>query len=281
MRIFGLLGAALVGLTLISGDMALAAAGQPEPWQLGFQDAVTPMMEDITWFHNLLLWVVFGVAGFVLILLLYVMIKFNAKANPKPDQFSHNTFIEVVWTLVPVLILVGIAIPSFQLLYKVDTIPEADITIKATGYQWYWGYQYPDYFDDEEFIANMVPDDELQPGELRLLETDFDIVVPVNKVVKVQTTAADVIHNWAIPSFGVKMDAVPGRLNETWFQATVEGTYYGQCSELCGFRHAFMPITVKVVSEREFNAWVAQQKSELGLADAAADDADAQLALAQ
>lgn len=295
MRIFGLLGMfTLVALAYFAGDAAYATAGQPEPWQLGFQEAVTPMMREITSFHNLLLWVVFGVAIFVLILLIIVMVKFNAKANPTPAKFSHNTFIEFVWTVVPILILALIALPSWKLLYKIDTIPEADLTIKVQGNQWNWSYFYPEQFGDEEFIAFMKKDeflakDPVGNDEPRLLATTLDpespgsfyVVVPVNKNVVLQVTASDVIHNWAIPSFGVKIDAVPGRLNETWFRAEKEGVYYGQCSELCGYQHAFMPIAVHVVSEREFNAWIRQTQSELGLADATLDDGDVNLAAAQ
>ncbi len=244
-------------LMLVVGGSAFA--GEPaQPWQIAFQPAVTPVMEAITGFHNFLLWIITAIAVFVLSLLMYVFIRFNARANPTPQKFSHNTMIEVVWTMIPVLILVAISIPSMRLMFLQDVIPEADFTIKATGYQWYWGYEYPDH-GGFGFYANMVPDDELQDDQLRLLATDAPLVVPVNATVRVVVTAADVIHNWAMPAFGIKMDAVPGRINETWFQVSEEGTYYGQCSELCGLRHAFMPIQVEVVSQAEFDAWVLEQ----------------------
>jgi len=236
-------------------DKALAAAGQPTDWGLNFQDSASPIMDDLIQFDNLLLVLITVISVFVLVLLLIIMVRFNSKANPEPSKTTHNTLIEVVWTIAPILILVMIAIPSFRLLYKQMEIPEADMTIKATGYQWYWGYEYPDH-GDIQFDSYMVADDELTAGQPRLLTTDTDVVVPLNATVRLIITAEDVIHSWAIPSFGVKMDAVPGRLNETWFRATQLGTFYGQCSELCGINHAFMPITVKVVTQEEFDEWI-------------------------
>ena len=247
-----------------------AQAAQPEPWQLGFQPAATDMMTQITDFNNFLLILMTVISVFVLGLLLYVLFRFNAKSNPEPSKTSHNTLIEVVWTVVPILILVVIAIPSFRLLYEQVELPEVDMTIKATGYQWYWGYEYPDH-GDFAFDAIMLEEDELEPGQPRLLATDNAVVVPVNKTIRVVVTSADVIHNWAMPAFGNKMDAVPGRLNETWFRAEKTGTYYGQCSELCGIRHAFMPIMVKVVEEEEFTAWVEQAKVEFAKIDTDTD----------
>jgi cytochrome c oxidase subunit 2 len=244
-----------------------ARAAQPEPWQLGFQPAATDMMARITSFNDFLLILMTAITVFVLGLMVYVMVRFNAKANPVPSKTSHNTMIEVVWTVIPILILLVIAVPSFRLLYDQAT-PEADMTIKATGYQWYWGYEYPDH-GDIAFDALMLEEDELQPGQPRLLSTDNAVVVPVDTTVRVLVTAADVIHNWAMPSFGVKMDAYPGRLNETWFRANKTGTYYGQCSELCGIRHSFMPIMVKVVEKEEFAAWVEQAKVEFASYDGA------------
>ena len=239
----------------------LRAEGVPEPWQLGLQDAVTPVMHDITQFHTFMLYLITAITIFVLALLLIVMVKFNAKANPTPSKTTHNTTIEVVWTVVPILILLVIAIPSFRLLYLQRDIPPADITIKATGHQWYWSYEYPDH-DDMAFDSLMVEEGDLKPGQPRLLATDNDVVVPVNKTVRVIVTASDVIHNWAVPSFGIKMDGIPGRLNETWFRAEKTGVYYGQCSELCGIRHAFMPVTVRVVSEEDFAAWLVEAKEK-------------------
>ncbi len=245
---------ALTWMTAASG--AFATPGQPTDGNLGFQPAVTPIAERIHNFHDLLLWIIIPITIFVMGLLLWVMIRYNRKANPTPSKNSHNTLLEVVWTAAPILILIVIAIPSFPLLYFQDEIPEADFTIKATGYQWYWGYEYPDQ-EVPEFLSNMVPEEDLQEGQLRNLSVDYPLVVPVGATVRLQVTAADVIHNWAMPAFGTKMDAIPGRINEAWFQVTEEGTYYGQCSELCGIRHAFMPIEVHAVSQDAFDAWVA------------------------
>ncbi len=228
-------------------------------WQLGFNDSVTSVMSDIVHLHDrILLPIIVAISVFVLFLLLYSIFKFRASKNPIPSKTSHNTFIEIMWTVIPCLILIVIAVPSFRLLYKQDIIPKADVTIKATGYQWYWGYEYPD--QNIAFDANMIETKNLKPNQPRLLETDNHVVVPVNKVIKVLITANDVLHAWAVPSFGVKRDAVPGRINETWFKAEKEGVYYGQCSELCGSRHAFMPITVRVVSDKQYNEWLKESK---------------------
>lgn len=232
-----------------------AMANQPKDWQLGFQEAASESMRDIISFHdNLLLPIIVAISAFVLFLMLYVCIKFRASANPNPSKRTHNVAVEVLWTLIPCLILIVIAVPSFKILYKQDAIPKADLTIKAIGYQWYWGYEYPD--ENIIFDSYMVEDKDLKADQPRLLAVDNEVVVPVNKVVKVLITANDVLHAWALPSFGVKRDAVPGRINETWFKAEKVGTYYGQCSELCGIKHAFMPITVKVVSEEEYQEWL-------------------------
>jgi cytochrome c oxidase subunit 2 len=256
-RIFRFL--AMLGALTVPG---LALAAQPTPWQTNFQDAATPLMERITSFHDLLLIIIILISIFVLLLLVYVMFKFNEKANPNPSRTTHNTMIEVIWTVVPVVILVVIAIPSFKLLYYSDVIPKADMTIKATGNQWYWSYEYPDH-GKFSFDANMIETADLKKGQLRLLETDNRVVIPVDTVVRMQLAASDVIHAWAMPAFGIKTDAVPGRLNETWFgPVKKEGVYYGQCSELCGVRHGFMPITVEVVSKEKFNAWVAKARKE-------------------
>ena len=249
-----LLGMAVAGMTLVSGGMALAA--QPQPWEVTLQPAASPVMENIVWFHNFLFVLITLITLFVLALLVVVVVKFNAKANPVPSKTTHNTLIEVAWTLIPVLILVGIAVPSFRLLFLQLDIPKADLTIKATGKQWYWSYAYPDN-GKFEFDSLMAADK--QP---RLLGVDNEMVVPVNKVVRVQTTGADVIHAFAVPAFGIKIDSIPGRLNETWFKATKVGMYYGQCSELCGKDHAFMPIAVRVVEDQEFAAWVEAAKKK-------------------
>jgi cytochrome c oxidase subunit 2 len=259
----------VTGVTVFAaGSAALAATGatgQPHPWQLGLQAGATPVMDDIIWFHDFLLWVIVAITLFVLALLVIVMVKFNARANPTPSRTTHNTTIEVVWTVVPVLILVTIAVPSFRLLFYQLNTPKADVTVKATGKQWFWSYQYPD--SKFEFDSLMVQEKDLKPGQPRLLAVDNEMVVPVNKTVKVLTTGADVIHSWAMPSFGVKIDAVPGRINETWFKAEREGTYYGQCSELCGRDHAFMPIVVHVVNEQAYNAWLADAKKKYASTD--------------
>jgi cytochrome c oxidase subunit 2 len=252
----------LVGLSLISlGPFSgTALASQPKPWQLGFQDAATNNMTQITTFNDFLLILMTAITLVVLGLMVFVMLRFNAKANPEPSKTTHNTLVEVVWTVVPILILVIIAIPSFRLLYYQRVLPEADMTIKATGYQWYWGYEYPDH-GGFAFDSLMLNDDE-RGDQPRLLATDTAMVVPVNTTVRVVVTGADVLHSWAMPAFGVKMDAVPGRLNETWFRAEKTGTYYGQCSELCGIRHAFMPIRVEVVEPDAFASWVSEAQAE-------------------
>ena len=243
--------------TFLLGSSALAE--QPKNWQLGYQKSVTPVMDDLVFMHDyILLPIITAISVFVLFLILYAVWKFKASKNPNPTKTSHNTLLEVLWTVIPCLILVVIAIPSFKLLYKQDVIPKADITIKAIGYQWYWGYEYPD--QKIAFEASMIETKDLKPGQPRLLATDRHVVVPVNKVVKVLITANDVLHAWALPAFGVKRDAVPGRINETWFKAEKEGIFYGQCSELCGIKHAFMPITVEVVSEEKYKEWVEMAK---------------------
>ena len=255
---------------LLGSAAALAGIGQPSPWQLGFQQAATPVMENIVWFHDFLLWIITAIAVFVLVLLLIVIVRFNARSNPTPSRTTHNTLLEVAWTLVPVVILVAIAVPSFKLLFLQLTIPPADVTVKATGKQWYWSYSYPD--SKFEFDSLMLQDKERKADQPRLLAVDNEMVVPVNKVVRVQVIGADVIHAFAVPSFGIKIDAVPGRLNETWFKATREGVYYGQCSELCGRDHAYMPIAVRVVSEKDYAAWLDQAKKKYASDDSAAGD---------
>ena len=251
----------IVGICLLV-SLAFAEVGLSENWQLSFQEPATDLMSDVISFHSYILMpIITGISILVLFLLLYIAFRFNSSRNQTASNTTHNTLVEVLWTVIPVILLIIIAIPSFRLLYVSETIPKADLTIKAIGNQWYWSYEYPDY-GDIVFDANMLNDDELSDPKLRLLETDTQIVVPVNKVVKLQITSNDVLHAWAIPAFGVKMDAVPGRLNETWFKANQEGLFYGQCSELCGPKHAFMPINVKVVSEKEFEDWIGFAKEE-------------------
>jgi cytochrome c oxidase subunit 2 len=243
--------------TLICSVEALA--NEPKNWQLGFQEAASQSMRDIVNFHDkLLLPIIVAISVFVLFLMAYACIRFRASRNPNPSTRTHNVAIEVLWTLIPCLILIVIAVPSFKTLYSQDRIPKADVTIKAIGYQWYWGYEYPD--ENIIFDSYMIETKDLKAGQPRLLAVDNVVVVPVNKVVKVLITANDVLHAWALPSFGVKRDAVPGRINETWFKAERVGTFYGQCSELCGIKHAFMPIEVRVVSEEDYQEWLTDAK---------------------
>lgn len=269
---------------LVTMGAEAATAGQPAPWQVGFQEAVTPIMQQIDSFHNFLTVIITLITLFVLALLIYVMVRFNQRANPTPSRISHNTPLEVAWTVVPILILVVIAIPSFRLLYAQYDFPDPDLTIKATGNQWFWSYEYPD--EGILFDSIMLEDDQLQPGQPRLLSVDNEVVVPVNKTVHVLVTAADVIHSWGVPAFGVKVDGVPGRVQGLWFRAEREGVFYGQCVELCGARHAFMPITVRVVGEQEYADWLTKAKERFAaqrplpagapalaaLADGGADD---------
>jgi cytochrome c oxidase subunit 2 len=255
--------AALVIALLAPGDAAWAGLGVPSPWQTGLQQSASPVMDSLVAFHNFLLVIITLITVFVLGLLVVVIVKFNARANPTPTRTTHNTLLEVLWTVVPVVILVVIAVPSFRLLFYQQDLPPADLTVKATGKQWYWSYAYPD--SKFEFDSLMLQDKDrqkMQPVPPRLLAVDNAMFVPVNKVVRVQVIGADVIHAFTVPSFGIKIDAIPGRLNETWFRATREGIYYGQCSELCGKDHAFMPIEVRVVSEQAFAAWLEEAKKK-------------------
>jgi cytochrome c oxidase subunit 2 len=251
-----LTGLAVAGMVLTAGGTAFAELGQPAPWEYTLQESATEVMDFITTFHNWLLGTITIITLFVLALLVIVVVKFNAKTNPVPSRTTHNTLIEVAWTLIPVLILVAIAVPSFRLLFLQLDIPKADLTVKATGKQWYWSYSYPDN-GKFEFDSLLVQD-----KKPRLLGVDNEMVVPVNKVIRIQTTGADVIHAFAMPAFGIKIDSIPGRLNETWFKATKTGMFYGQCSELCGKDHAFMPIAIRVVSDQEFATWVEGAKKK-------------------
>jgi cytochrome c oxidase subunit 2 len=257
-----------------------ALAQQPVPGGIDFQPSATPIMTEVRWFHNaILLPIITVVVLFVLALLVVVVMRFNAKANPTPSKTTHHVGLEVAWTVVPVIILVVIAIPSFQLLYRQQVIPPADLTVKVTGVTWAWQYAYPDH-NNLEFRSNLLREDgdaRVQAARAmnrpieqmpRLLAVDNEMVVPVGKTVRIQVTAADVMHSFAVPSFGVKVDAIPGRLNEGWFRAERPGIYYGQCSELCGRDHAFMPIAVRVVSEQEFAAWLEDAKRRFAAAPA-------------
>ncbi len=246
--------AALVSVAVL--PMA-ALAGQPEPWQIWHQDPATPVMDQIESLHGFLVWISTAIVLLVMALLGYVMWRFNEKRNPVPARFSHNQLLEFGWTAIPVVILVIIAIPSFKLLYFMDRAQDADMTIKVTGHQWYWSYEYPDNggFAFDSFMK--YPDD-LEPGEPRLLAVDNEVVLPVGTTVRVIMTSQDVIHSWAVPALGVKTDNVPGRLTETWLRIERPGVYYGQCSELCGVNHGFMPIAVRGVPAEEFEQWVAE-----------------------
>ena len=238
---------------------ASAARAQDEglarPWQLGFQNPATPVMEQLFQMHNILLVIITLITVLVLVALTYICVRFSRKNNPVASKTTHNTLLEVIWTTIPILILIAIAIPSLRLHYFMEKIVEPQLTIKVTGYQWYWHYDYPDN-GGFGFDSYMKKDADLKPGDIRQLAVDNRLVVPVDTNVRLLLTGADVIHAWAMPSFGVKKDAIPGRLNETWFKATKTGTFYGQCSELCGVGHGFMPIAVDVVSKEEFAAWV-------------------------
>ena len=253
-------------LALVGAGAAMAGLGQPSPWQFGLQQSATPVMDNIVWFHDFLLYIITAIAGFVLLLLLIVIVRFNARSHPTPSRTTHNTLLEVAWTTIPIMILLVIAVPSFKLLFFQLIPPPAELTVKATGKQWYWTYSYPDN-GGFEFDSALVKDENLKQDQPRLLAADTEMVVPVNKNVLVLTTGADVIHSFAVPSFGIKIDAIPGRINETWFKATREGLYYGQCSELCGRDHAFMPINVRVVSEQAFATWVADAKKKYAMKD--------------
>ena len=266
--------AAFFTTTVLGSSIAMAQA--PEEWQMGFQDAHSPTMEKIVSFNDVLLWLCIVFSVFIMGLMAYILFRFSRKRNPVPQKFSHNSLIEVLWTVIPVIVLVIIAIPSFRLLYYMDRTTEAEMTIKAIGHQWYWSYEYPELGEDFTFDAFMLAEDELEEGQLRLLETDESVVVPVDTNIRLLVTADDVLHAWTIPSFGIKIDAVPGRINEGWFRVDAEGIYYGQCSELCGREHAFMPIRVKAVSKEAYAEWVVYAKEEF-----ASNDSDEDLSVAR
>jgi cytochrome c oxidase subunit II len=260
------------GLAAIALTWANQAMALPADYQLGMQPAASPVMERIEDFHTLLLWIIIAITVFVGALMLWIIVRYNKRANPVPSKTHHNTLLEVAWTIIPVIILVIIAIPSFKLLYYEAEIPKPDVTIKVIGKQWFWTYQYPasNFSFDSQPLSD---DDAKKAGEPRLLGVDHVVVVPVNKVIEIVTTGADVIHSWALPQMGVKMDAVPGRLNHTWFKATQMGTFYGECSELCGPRHDFMPIEVKVVNDADYAAWIASTKKNKNVYSPIADNA--------
>lgn len=257
--------APVFGLAL--GITKTAGATGPRDWQLGFSPAGSQTMARIAEFHDLLLVIIAAITGFVVLLLLFVMVRFSEKRNPIPSKTTHNTVIEVLWTTVPVILLVIVAIPSFKLLYYVDRVEDADMTIKAIGSQWYWSYVYPDH-GNFTFDAVMVPDEDVATGGLRLLETDNPVVLPVDTKIRILVTASSVLHSFAVPALGLKLDANPGQVNETWVQIDRVGTYYGQCSEICGIGHSYMPIAIKAVSKRDFDEWVKGAKEDFARLDA-------------
>ncbi len=248
---------------VLSPLTGLAAEGAAEPWQLGFQKAASTSAERMQDFHFLLLVIITAITAFVSALLLYVMVRYNRRVNPKPSANSHNTVLEVVWTVIPVVILIIIAVPSFQLLYYTDRTAEPEMTLKVTGFQWYWGYEYPDY-GEFSFMSYMVQDEDIDKskGQKRLLSTTEPVVLPIDTNIQILVTSQDVLHAWAVPALGLKTDAVPGRMNETWVRIKKPGTYYGQCSELCGKDHAYMPIEIKAVTKDEFRRWILWAKRE-------------------
>lgn len=249
--------------TIIFFALSLCAAttqgAYPTPWQLGFQEAASPMMHEFVWFHNFLLVIITAIVLIVAGLLWYVIYKFNAKRNPIPATFTHNITVEVIWTIIPMILLIIIAIPSFRILKTAEHAPPAELTVKVVGLQWYWTYIYPEY-GDFEFDSHILKAEDLKEGQIRLLEVDKRLVIPENTVVKFLITGADVIHSFAVPALGIKMDAVPGSINETWTKVDKQGVYYGQCSEICGMKHGFMPIAIEVVSKEEFKEWIAKNK---------------------
>jgi len=254
---------AFVTMIMTAGASVAAIAQQPREWQMGLQAPATPFAQAGNDFHNLLLYIITAITLFVMALLIIIMVRFNSKANPVPTKTTHNTLIEVVWTVVPVLILVVIAIPSFRLLYLGDRVEDPEMTLEVRGYQWYWGYQYPDQ-QVEEYTSYLIPDDEIDAseGQLRLLSVDNPVVLPVDTDIQILVTAGDVLHSFAVPAFMIKTDAITGRWNETWARIEQEGVYYGQCSEICGTGHAYMPIEIHAVSREAFDQWVVDQVAD-------------------
>jgi cytochrome c oxidase subunit II len=258
--------AAFLAASGILAMSPIARAAEPQPWQIGMQPAATPVREHLSALHDELLVIITLITLFVLSLLVYATWRFSAKRHPVPTRTSHNTVIEMLWTVIPVLILVIIAIPSFKLMYYMDRVPDPEMTIKVTGHQWYWSYEYPDQ-GGLAFDSNIIPENELKPGQKRLLDVDNPLVVPANMVIRVQITGTDVIHSWFIPSFGVQEYAIVGRLNESWMKVEHEGTYYGQCNQICGVNHAFMPIKIEAVSKEAFQNWLADAKKKFARHD--------------
>ena len=250
-----------IGLAIVSLAEPAVAAGRSEPWQMWFQPAASPVMERIIEFHNFIFIIEVSIVVLVLVLMGYIIIRFNSKSNPVPSKTTHNTILEVAWTAVPLLLVIIIAVPSLKLLYYADRIEEGEMTLKVIGNQWYWSYEYPDH-GAFAFDSIIIEDENLEPGQPRLLSVDNSVVLPAETNIRLLFTSADVIHNWAVPSLGLKLDAVPGRVNESWVRINSEGDYYGMCSELCGVNHGFMPVHIKAVSRADFAAWVEQAKQE-------------------
>jgi len=253
----------VIGLAaiLLAGLPAAGWAWGPVNWQLGMQPPATPVKEAIHALHNELLVIIFAVTAFVLALLLYVIVRFRASRNPVPSRTAHNTVIEILWTVVPVLILVIIAIPSFRLMYFMDRVPNAEMTIKVVGNQWFWTYTYPDQ-GDLSFASNVIPDKDLKPDQKRLLDVDNPLVVPVDTNIRVLIAGVDVLHSWFVPAFGIQFYAMPGRVNETWMRVEYPGTFYGECNQICGINHAFMPIKVMAVAKPDFEKWLVEAKQK-------------------
>ncbi len=254
--------AALTILLTLPATAALAqVVGAPKPWEIAMQPGYSPVKQEIIWLHNLVLVIITLITLFVGVLLVWVIYRYNAKRNPVPGRVSHNTVLEIAWTVIPILILVVMGIPSLKLVYFEDRTHDADLTVKATGHQWYWEYTYPDK-GNLDFSSYIVPDDQLKPGQPRLLSVDNELVVPVGKNIRVLTTSPDVIHSFFIPALGVQRYAIPGRTIETWFRADKPGTYYGECNQICGTNHSRMPIVVRAVSEQDFATWLDQAKTK-------------------
>jgi cytochrome c oxidase subunit 2 len=251
----------MVMFSLFLSGAGIAFADQPEPWQMGFQPPATPVMEQIHSFHELLMYILISITIFVLALLVYVSVRFNKKANPIPSKTTHNTLLEVAWTVVPIVILVVISVTSLKLLYFMDKTHNPEMTLKVTGHQWYWQYEYPDN-GGFTFDSFMVADNELEEGQPRMLTVDEEVVLPIDTDIRILVVSEDVIHNWAVPSFGIKIDLLPGRINETWVRITREGIFKGQCSELCGANHGFMPISVRAVTKEAYKVWVKEAQKE-------------------
>jgi cytochrome c oxidase subunit II len=266
-RAFWALALGVIGIGAVA---AIAGAAEPKPWELGFQPPATPVKDRLSAFHDELLVIITLITVFVLGLLVYVMWRFNHQRNPAPSRTSHNTVIEMLWTVVPVLILIIIAIPSFKLMYYMDRVPNPEMTIKVTGHQWYWSYEYPDQ-GGLAFDSNIIPDDQLKPGQKRLLDVDNPLVVPADTIIRVQITGTDVIHSWFVPSFGVQEYAIVGRLNESWMKVEQPGIYYGQCNQICGVNHAFMPIKVEAIPKEAFQRWLVDAKKKFARHDKRSD----------